>query len=270
MKVSYVMSLNKSQPNYRVPALEKGLDVLEILSDSSEPLSLSQIADISGKSTSELFRTLNCLVERDYIVKDDSLGTYTLTLKLFELSHRHSPLDHLLSVSQKPMEDCAAQLGESCHLSVLRHQNMLQVISQIHPPRRVRISISTGSIVPAIQTVSGRMLYSVMNDESIHTALSTCESYQAMSAKDREIYWNRIYVARKTGVSTAVDESYIGIHDTAVLLGSPDIGLTAALAVTQLSTTQKTRAPQEVVEALQYTSNIINKHAGLSLLKYLA
>lgn len=263
------MSSKKSQPKYHVPALEKGLDVLEILSETSEPLSLSQISDISGKSTSELFRTLSCLVERDYIAKDEVSGKYLLTLKLFELSHRHSPMDHLLSVSEKPMEDCAKALEDSCHISVLRH-NQIQVVSQVHPPRRVRISISVGSLFPAIQTVSGRLLYSAMDDNSIQTLLSTCESYQAMTADQQAMHWERINQIRQTGISTAIDESYIGLHDTAILIGNPEIGVTASLAVTQLSATHRQREPQEVIEALQYTARKINEQAGLSLLDKLA
>jgi len=268
MKALQTMSSKKSQPNYRVPALEKGLDVLEILSGTSEPLSLSQISDVSGKSTSELFRTLNCLVERDYIAKDEISGKYGLTLKLFELSHRHSPMDHLLSISEKPMEDCARLLGESCHISVLRH-NKIQVISQVHPPRRVRISISVGSLFPAIQTVSGRLLYSAMDDDSVHTALSTCESYQSMTADEQAKYWEWISKIRETNISTVIDESYIGLHDTAILIGNPEIGVTASLAVTQLSATHNRRDPQEVIEALRHTSRLINEQAGLSLLENL-
>lgn len=266
MKVSQPMPPNKPTPNYRVPALEKGLDVLEILSTTPEPLSLSQVSELSGKSTSELFRTLNCLVERDYVSKDDISGKYLLTLKLFELSRRHSPLDHLLNVAEKPMEDCARALEESCHISVLRHDKIM-VLAQIHPPRRVRISISVGSTFPAIRTVSGRLLFSAMDDRAVHGILTDCPTYQAMSEEEREFYWNKIYEVRKTGISTAMDESYVGLHDTAILIGNPAVGIGATLAVTQLSATQKRRDPQEVLEALVKTAKQINEQAGLAELE---
>lgn len=266
MKANSFMVANKTTPNYRVPALEKGLDVLEILSTTSDPLSLSQISELTGRSTSELFRTLNCLVERDYVAREDVSGKYMLTLKLFELSHRHSPLDHLLSVAEKPMQDCTKVLGESCHISVLRH-DQIQVIVQHHPPRRVRISISIGSLIPAIRSVSGRLLYSVMQDETVESILRDCEVYQAMAPDTRKLYWDKIHDIRQTGVSTAVDESYIGLHDTAILIGNPAIGVTASLAVTQLTQTHNQRDPEEVVAALQVTAQHINELAGLSLLE---
>lgn len=260
------MPPKKPAPNYRVPALEKGLDVLEILSTTPESLSLSQISESSGKSTSELFRTLNCLVEQKYVSKDETSGKYLLTLKLFEMSRRHSPLDHLLNVAETLMGECTRVLEESCHISVLRHDKIM-VLAQTHPPRRVRISISIGSTFPAIRTVSGRLLFSAMDDNAVHAILADCSTYQAMNDDEQEYYWNKIYEVRNSGISTAVDESYVGLHDTAIIIGNPAVGIGATLAVTQLSATQKRRDPQEVLDALSKTAKQINEQAGLGVLE---
>ena len=49
---------------YRAPALEKGLDVLELLADSARPLSTIQIGESFGRSRSEIFRMLSVLEDR--------------------------------------------------------------------------------------------------------------------------------------------------------------------------------------------------------------
>ena len=41
---------------YRAPALEKGLDVLELLSAHGTPMTPSQMSSVLGRSVSELFR----------------------------------------------------------------------------------------------------------------------------------------------------------------------------------------------------------------------
>ena len=119
------MSENKAAPNYSVPALEKGLAVLELLAQASEPLSLSQISDQTDNSTSQLFRTMNCLAESGYVIKDDVSGKYTLTLKLFELANRHSPLEHLLQMAALPMQELAWTIRESCHISIIQQRQLL-------------------------------------------------------------------------------------------------------------------------------------------------
>ena len=55
--------------SYPVPALEKGLDLLEFLSAQRVPQSLNDLARGLGKSPSEIFRMLNCLERRGYIVR---------------------------------------------------------------------------------------------------------------------------------------------------------------------------------------------------------
>ena len=52
---------------YPVPALEKGLDILEELADASTPLSLTQLANNLGRSSNEIFRMVSVLEKRRYI-----------------------------------------------------------------------------------------------------------------------------------------------------------------------------------------------------------
>ena len=48
-------------PDYRVPALEKGLDLLECLARERRAMTQAQLARALGRGSSELFRTLATL-----------------------------------------------------------------------------------------------------------------------------------------------------------------------------------------------------------------
>ena len=253
----------KSAPNYSVPALEKWLAVIELLARASEPLSLSQISELMANSASQLFRTMNCLVESGYVIKDELHGKYSLTLKLFELANRHSPLKHLLRVANLPMQELAHAIRESCHISIIQHGQLL-VLGQAESPERVQISVAVGTSFPLVSTVSGRLLLSAMDDRSLKAILEADEGYRQMSCEEREDFWARIAEIRLSGISTAVDESYIGLHDTAVLVGNPAVGVTAAIAITQLTASRQSRDPQEVIDALLRCASEINARAGLT------
>lgn len=253
----------KTPPNYSVPALEKGLTVLELLARASKPLSLSQISEMMANSTSQLFRTMNCLVESGYVIKDEIHGKYSLTLKLFELANRHSPLKRLLRVANLPMQELARTIRESCHISVIQHGQLL-VVGQAESPEKVQVSVSVGTTFSLVSTVSGRLLLAAMDDISLGAILDDDEDYQQLSDGERNCFWDRIEVIRRTGVSTAVDESFIGLQDTAVLIGNPTVGATAALAVTQLTASRRSVDSREVVEALLRCAGQVNRRAGLS------
>ena len=250
-------------PNYSVPALEKGLAVIELLARASEPLSLSQISEKMANSTSQLFRTMNCLVEGGYVIKDEIHGKYSLTLKLFELANRHSPMKHLLHVANLPIQELARTIRESCHISIIQHGQLL-VVGQAESPEKVQISVSVGTSFPLVSTVSGRLLLAAMDDISLGAVLADDEDYQQMSDADRNCLLDRIQAIRETGISTAADESFIGLQDTAVLIGNPAVGAAAAIAVTQLTASRQSGDSVEIVEALLRCARHINRRAGLT------
>ena len=254
---------SKLAPNYSVPALEKGLAVLELLAQASEPLSLSQVSEMTANSTSQLFRTMNCLVDSGYVIKDEISGKYVLTLKLFELANRHSPLKHLLHVANLPMQELAWTIRESCHISIIQHRQLL-VVGQAESPEKVQISVSVGASFPLVSTVSGRLLLAALDDSSLKAILDEDSDYRQMSAGERDQIQERIAEIRRTGISVALDESFIGLHDTAVLIGNPAVGATAALAVTQLTVSRQRGDSQAVIDALLRCARQINERAGLT------
>lgn len=124
--------MNETDTGNRVPALEKGLDILEALAAERGGLLQKEVAARVGRSVSEIFRVLNALEARGYVARDEVSGTYSLTLRLFELAHIHPPTRRLIEVSTSQMEKLAAAIGCSCHL-VAPHQDRLMVVAQAQP-----------------------------------------------------------------------------------------------------------------------------------------
>lgn len=52
---------------------------------------------------------------------------YQLSLKLYYLSHAHSPLDQLSEAARGPMQDLANELRQSCHLSIIYDRRLMVV-----------------------------------------------------------------------------------------------------------------------------------------------
>jgi uncharacterized membrane protein len=59
--------VSRRRSRYAAPALDKGLDILELLSSVSEALTHSEIASRLGRTLTEVFRMLVCLEQRGYI-----------------------------------------------------------------------------------------------------------------------------------------------------------------------------------------------------------
>ena len=141
---------------YRVPAAEKALDILELMADQSEGLTQTEIANGLGRSIHEIYRILLLLEKRGYILRTRA-DRFRLSLKLFELAHRHPPVNRLVECALPVMRELAANVDQSCHLIVREGQNVL-VVLQIDSPLPMRYSVALGSHFPMLETSSGAVL----------------------------------------------------------------------------------------------------------------
>jgi DNA-binding IclR family transcriptional regulator len=150
-------------PAYQAPALEKGLDIVELLARSGSPLSRSDIAKNLGRSVGEIYRMLHQLVQRNYIaLVGDS---YVLTTKLFELSHYYPPTQRLLTEATPVMHKLAGDIDQSCHLTVYS-QGRQVVIYKVDVPSGMGFSVRVGSELDVLVSASGRVLLAFQAAES--------------------------------------------------------------------------------------------------------
>jgi len=143
-------------PDYAVPALEKALDILEVLADRPA-LSQLEIAQAVDRSPSQIFRVLTTLERRGYLYRDAQSGAYSLSLRLFDLSHRQEPLRSLTDAALGPMRELAAATGQSCNLSVLESGGV-RVVAQVESPADFGFRVRVGALFPLETTATGAVL----------------------------------------------------------------------------------------------------------------
>ena len=247
---------------YAVPALEKGLDLLELLSAEAAPQSQAEIARKLGRSPGEIFRMLNCLERRGWIGKEEGSGRYHVTLKLYELAHTHTPVEQLLRAAARPMRALARSLRESVHLSVLS-QGKLVVLAQEESPEPRRLSIEVGGRFPAVHTVSGRLLLAHLSKDDLDELLSTDPDFRALGPAERRRFLSTLLAIRRARVSIAEGESIVGVRDVAVLVGNPGVGVMAALCVPSLGLIDRKRSEASLVRDLRRAAERITRSLGL-------
>lgn len=253
-----------SPPNYSVPALEKGLDVLECLAAQERALTQAQLARALGRGASELFRILTTLERRGFVHRDPVSGTYSLTLRMYELGHAHSPYERLLLAAERPMRALSEKVGESCHLSVI-HRGRVLGLFQEESPARVRLSIAMGSSLPLVRGASGRLLLAFLEDERRGETLRLDTEFPRLSEEEQLNLLQRLALIRARGYETARDETVAGVIDLAMPVGGIGSRVRAALTVTALSRTGEAFDEEGALRALRQTADVIGREAGLIL-----
>ncbi len=146
---------------YRAPALEKGLDILELLAAEEHPLTMSAIVTRLGRSTGELFRMIQVLEHRGYVAQGPD--GYVMTSRLFHLGLKRPPVRSLMEQALPEMRRLADQIGQSCYLAIPSGAAS-SVIARMEANTTVGFSVRVGYRRPMHETASGHVLYAFQSE----------------------------------------------------------------------------------------------------------
>lgn len=146
---------------YRAPALEKGLDILELLAAEEHPLTMSAIVTRLGRSTGELFRMIQVLEHRGYVVQGPD--GYVMTPRLFHLGLKRPPVRSLMEEALPEMRKLADEIGQSCYL-VIPSGATSSVIARMEASTTVGFSVRVGYRRLLHETPSGLLLYAFQSE----------------------------------------------------------------------------------------------------------
>jgi DNA-binding IclR family transcriptional regulator len=236
---------------YAAPALDKGLDILELFASESDGLIASEIARRLGRTVGEIFRMLVCLEHRGYICQIPPDEHYFLTLKLFEVAHRYHPLHRLLSDARPLMRQVAHRTGQSCHLAMLSNGEVV-VVAQADAPGNMGFSVRLGARIDLLNTASGHVVLAFQESE---TRARHVAAWQHRSNKkvprDLEHHLDQI---RRRGYEELSSYQVSGVVNISFPVLNQHGEAIAAIAVPFLARVGDRNGPRQVRAALQVAS----------------
>lgn len=207
------MSVGKEEvtkrKKYSAPALEKGLDVIELLANEVNGLETREITQRLNRSMGEIFRMIVVLEQRGWVYDVNNSGRYALTLKAFEIAHRFPPVKRLTSIAGPVMLDLAIQIEQSCHLVIYYEGKGHVVVQQDSPSARV-FGVRLGAVAPLLDTCSGHILLSFADDGLRRSMLSRVAKVDDIVEKKLESIVRRV---TKKGYENIKSEQIRGVQD---------------------------------------------------------
>ncbi|MBI5361667.1 MAG: IclR family transcriptional regulator [Planctomycetes bacterium] len=215
---------------YRAPALDKGLDILELLAHHPDGLTQAEIARALDRSVGEIFRMLARLVERGWVAIRRPGDGYVLTLKLFELAHRFTPMDRLLTDALPLMKELSAAVHQSCHLTVLEGGRGI-VLAQVDAPGEMGFAVRVGSTMSLPPSCSGRVLLAFQHEADRERLL---ERMTAAERKQAAALAKQLAKVRERGFEEMESSRVRGVHDLSVPVFDPRGHVLGALTMPYL------------------------------------
>lgn len=237
------------EPNgdrYRAPALDKGLDILELMASADAGLTQAEIAKALERSPNEIYRMLDRLVRRGYVVRTES-ERYELSLKLFGLAHRHAPLRRLVSQATPPMRRFAQDAGQTCHL-VVYERGRVVVVAQFDAPSYWGLAVRVGAHVALIGTGSGHVLLAFQNAQERRFMLAEHEAVagEAAAPEDLEL---RLAEIRARGFEMMPSRQTRGVYNISAPVLAPDGAALAAVTCPYVERIDDERTPKAAAVA---------------------
>ena len=248
---------DKAASKYRAPALEKGLDVLELLAAAKSPMTLSQISARLERSVSELFRMVQVLESRGYVALSGRGDGFELTNKLFSLGLSRGPSQNLLASALPLMQALSEQTRQACHLAIASDDRMV-VIARIEAPGDVGFSVRVGYQRPLVQSTSGLLIYAFQPPkirDQWRTLLKPALSSEAWAAFEAQAE-----KAVEQGHVAAASSYIDGITDISCPVTN-DIGTIAALTMPWIHIEDGIPL-QDALVSLKSTAKTLSKALG--------
>lgn len=242
---------------YSAPALEKGLDILEALCQCENGLTQQEIAARLGRNLGEIYRMLNCLVQRSYVANYGNV--YTITPKLFQLSHFHPPTYRLLTEAMPIMEELSRDVSFPCDLRVY-NKGVQTVIASIQPPNGLGFMTRVGSEIAVAPSASGLVL--VAFQDPVIMELRIRESLPNKSEAEIEHFKKVLEDTFTKGFASIQSNQYAGLHAISFPILDINGFAVAAMTIPMLARIDGTQqaTQQEVEDKLRLSAvNLSNK-----------
>ncbi len=205
---------DRSALAYSAPALEKGLEIIELLAQAEEPLSTRAIADRLGRSKGEIFRMVFVLVERGYLLRDPVTDELKLSNRLFELGMRTPRSRQLVEVAAPAMERLSERIGQSSHLVVVNRGETV-VIAAAVGGADLSFTLRLGYRRSALDATSGQIILA-FQDKDRRARMIDDALESADLAVDRAEFEARLDAIAARGHLVAQSHDVVGVTDIAV------------------------------------------------------
>ena len=147
----------------RVGAIDRTLQILDVLTDRQEPMSAYDLAQTTGAPASTIYKIVDELVDRSMLTRTGEnsvwLGPRLMRYGLTYRSHMN-----VFNEAKREMEALAERLGETIQICA-RDEDMMTVIGMSRGEDHFNVASDVGTRVPLNWTASGRLLLGHLDEQ---------------------------------------------------------------------------------------------------------
>ena len=234
---------NRHDSDYTIRAVDRVCDLLDLLQESREGVTLKDASHTTGLPKSSVFRYLVSLEHRRYIEHDPDTGFYRLGSAFMPVQARQ--IDLLVERAHPQLERIRDEIGETVALAILDSDEIIY-LDVVESQSDLRLAPAPGGRAAVHATASGKVIAAQLDDDRVREVL-TSAGMQARTPRTLasvESFFEELAEVRDLGY--AVDDGESTVQGRCVAVAVPDTHLPAAVSICAPSS----RMPLEAVKDL--------------------
>lgn len=239
---SEVSANDADSADSQVPALQRGLAVLEFLSSRDESATLSEISAALKLSPASIFRITGVLESAGYLHREEASRRFSLTRKLFLQAQPKHEGRSLVECCLPSMREVLQLTGETVQLCCLAVDQCV-VLEQLPSTYPFKYIVDLGSRVPIHCCAPGKAMAAHLTEDAqselLHTL--TMERYTDHTLTSRRVLLEELEKIKSRGYAADQGEHFEGINCVAAPLLDRHGNAVAAITIAGPSSRIHTR-----------------------------
>jgi IclR family acetate operon transcriptional repressor len=218
--------------SYNITALQRGLRLLHLFSESPHGLTAKQVAGRSRLPVSTVHRFLANLEGAGFL-NCSGEGVYHLGIACFAIGQAALGQLDIRRVSLPYLQELNRQTRETIHLTV-RHGLFAVYVEKLDSPEQLRIHSRIGAAVPLYCTAVGKVMLAHMADEERKRVLPqlTLKRLTPNTVGNLQELEAELFRVRKNGYACDLEENEPHIRCVAAPIWDHAGGVNASLSIT--------------------------------------
>lgn len=201
-----------------VKSADRTVELLELLSRTSEPLTLSEIQRELSYPKSSLFVLLRTLVARGWVETDRRGTGYSIGVRALLVGTSYLDRDPVIRAATRGLEELRAEVNETVHLARLDGADVVYLASR-ESGHQLRLTSRVGRRLPAHATSLGKALLAQRSDEEVDAILpAELVALTPLTLTDRAALFADLALTRERGYALERGENTAGLGCFAVAL----------------------------------------------------
>ncbi|MDP4092914.1 MAG: IclR family transcriptional regulator [Bacillota bacterium] len=222
--------------NDNPPAVERAIQILELIATSTNSLSLKELSDQLEIPSASAYRIVKCLQGYGYIREAQfESNKYRLGYKISFLAENMNADNDLIYIAKPYLQNLSEKTGHACQLGILL-SDCATIIDQAIPKNSITIIAKFWENIPINISASGKLLTAMMPTEErkafIAKAWKLVSKVTPYTVTDMNYFLKEIDTIRGQQYATDFEEYSIGIGCIAVPVYDYTNNAIAALGLT--------------------------------------